>query len=64
MQPKILHILCSEPDDAVQRFIESISGGSGVSVVSLYDDGITETPVNWQRLVDDIFAHDKVICWD
>ena len=63
MQPKILHILCAEPDDTVQRFIDSISGDGGVSVVSLYDDGITHLPVDWQRLVDDIFAHEKVICW-
>ena len=63
MNIKILHILCAEPDDTVQEFIESISGVNGTSVVCLYDDGIAETPVNWKRLVDDIFAHEKVICW-
>ena len=64
MQPKILHIVCAEPDDTVQQLIESISGANGVSVVCLYDDGINRSPVNWQRLVEDIFAHEKVICWN
>jgi hypothetical protein len=64
MESKILHILCAEPDETLRQFIESISGASGVSVVCLYDDGITRAPVNWQRLVDDIFAHKKVICWN
>ena len=64
MPGKILHILSFEPDDTVQQFIESISGDSGVTVVCLYSDGITQTPVNWDRLVEDIFAHDKVICWN
>ena len=63
MNKKILHILCAEPDDTVQEFIESISGVNGVSVVCLYDDGIVGTSVNWKRLVDDIFGHEKVICW-
>jgi len=64
MEPKILHILCAEPDDTVQRFIESISGENGVNVVCLFHDGITRKPVNWERLVDDIFAHEKIICWN
>ena len=63
MSKKILHILCTEPDDTLQQFIESISGENGVNVVCLYSDAITNTPVNWERLVDDIFAHEKVICW-
>ncbi len=63
MHNKILHILCAEPDDTVQQFIESISGANGVSVICLYDDGISSPPVNWKRLVDDIFAHETVICW-
>jgi hypothetical protein len=33
------------------------------TVVNLYRDGISGAAVNWVRLVDDIFAHDKVICW-
>jgi hypothetical protein len=33
------------------------------TLVNLYRDGISGAAVNWVRLVDDIFAHDKVICW-
>ena len=40
MSKKILHILCAEPDDTVQQFIESISGETGVNVTCLYNDGI------------------------
>lgn len=29
-----------------------------LSVVVLYED-----PVDWSSLVDQIFNHDKVICW-
>lgn len=63
MHRQILHILCAEPDDTVQQFIESISGVNGVKVVCLYDDGITRAPIDWKRVVDDIFAHESVICW-
>jgi hypothetical protein len=34
-----------------------------VAVVGLYQDQITGCGVNWTRLVDDIFAYDRVICW-
>ena len=45
MTKKILHILCVEPDDTLQQFIESISGDNGVNVVCLYNDGIAKAPV-------------------
>ena len=60
---KILHILRTEPDEAVEKIIEALAGDQGATVVCLYQDGISDTPVNWHRLVDDIFSHDKVICW-
>lgn len=60
----VLHILCKEPDETVRRLIEAMSGDSGVAVVALYGDGVSQIPVNWNRLVDDIFAHQKVICWE
>ncbi len=34
-----------------------------VAVVSLYQDEISGTGVNWSRLVEDIFAYDRIICW-
>ena len=60
---KVLHILKTESDETVEQFIDAISGDEGATVVNLYRDGISDAAVNWVRLVDDIFAHDKVICW-
>ena len=60
---RVLHILKSEPDETVADAIEALTGEEGVAVVSLYRDGISATPTNWPRLVDDIFAYDQVICW-
>ena len=55
---KVLHILRTEPDETVERLIETISGEEGVTVEALYQEN-----VDWSRLVDDIFAYDKIICW-
>ena len=63
MNPRILHILRSEPDTAVGQWVERISGPDGVTVTSLYRDDVSGVPVDWDRLVEDIFAHDHVICW-
>jgi hypothetical protein len=60
---KVLHILRSEPNETVQQLIEAMSGDDGVTVAVLYRDDIARVPVNWHRLVDDIFASEKVICW-
>ena len=55
---KILHILRSEADPNVEKFIDVLSEGNESTVAPLY-----QGDVNWLRLVDDIFSHDKVICW-
>lgn len=55
---KVLHILKSEPDDTVEKLCEETSATHTASVIPLY-----EGQVNWPGLVDDIFSHDKVICW-
>ncbi|MDM8544640.1 hypothetical protein QUF75_01710 [Desulfococcaceae bacterium HSG7] len=55
---KILHILRSEADPNVEKFIDVVSEGNESTVAPLY-----QGDVNWLRLVDDIFSHDKVICW-
>ena len=60
---RVLHILKSEPDETVARVIEAQSHESEVAVVSLYRDEITGHAVDWSRLVEDIFAYDRVICW-
>jgi hypothetical protein len=58
-----LHLLRSEPDDITATLIEALSHDNTATVCPLYPDAISQAPVDWDRLVDDIFNHDKVICW-
>ena len=60
---KILHLLRSVPDDTVADLITAMSGGESVTVISLYPDDVTDTAVDWNRLIDHIISHDKIICW-
>ena len=55
---KILHILRAEPDETVKEIVASTTNGDKSKTVELYSGKI-----DWSRLVDDIFSHDKVICW-
>ena len=59
---KVLHILKSEPDETIAKVIEAQSVEGEVAVVSLYRDEISGNVVDWSRLVEDIFAYDRVIC--
>ncbi len=61
--PKILHLLRSAPDDKVADLINAMSGKESASVVSLYPDDVANTPVDWSRLIEDIMAHETIICW-
>ena len=54
---KMLHILKSEPDESVEKILEAFSEEE-VTTVRLFEE-----EVDWAALVDDIFSHDKVICW-
>lgn len=55
---KILHILRTEPDETVKEMVASTTNGDQSTAVQLYKDDI-----DWSRLVDEIFSHDKIICW-
>lgn len=55
---KILEILKSSPDENVNKIIDVHKQDHDVKVVELYS-GEPDYPA----LVDDIFSHDKVICW-
>lgn len=55
---KLLHILRSEPDDLVRRFIQGMSRDRPSQEVRLY-----QGRVDYDRLVKDIFESDRVICW-
>jgi hypothetical protein len=55
---KILHILRNTPDETEQKLIELLSKDDEATVKPLFNGD-----VDWSRLVDDIFSHEKVICW-
>ena len=55
---KILHILRTEPDGTVKEIVVSTTNGDESNTAELYKGDI-----DWSRLVDDIFSHDKIICW-
>ena len=55
---KVLQIFRTEPDKNVQKLSEVVSRENEATVAVLY-----QGEVDWSKLVDDIFAHDKVICW-
>jgi hypothetical protein len=60
---KILHLLRSAPDETVAEFIAAMGREEGATVVSLYPDDVTGTPVDWRRIINDIMCHDRIICW-
>ena len=55
---KILYVLRTRPDETVEKFMQTITNGDQSQVRMLYEDKI-----DWSKLVDDIFDHDKVISW-
>lgn len=60
---KVLHILKCKPDESVARLIEASAAEDEIAVVSLYQDEVSGTAVDWSRLVKDIFVYERVICW-
>ena len=55
---KILHIQKSEPDEIVTKLMQPISEGNDVQQFELYKED-----VDYDKLVELVFNHDKVICW-
>jgi hypothetical protein len=55
---KILHIMRTQPDDMVTLFIKETSQGHDTRSVQLYQD-----PVDYDRLVQEIFDSDRVFSW-
>ena len=55
---ELLHILRSKPDDMTRKFIEGMSKKKEVREVPLYEER-----TDYDQLVKDIFAAQKVICW-
>jgi len=55
---RILHILRTEADETVKDILVSTTNGDQSKTAELYTGDI-----DWSHLVDDIFSHDKVVCW-
>lgn len=54
----VLHILKSEPDQLVQDLKEKICQTNQCKELKVYSPD-----TDWNQVVDEIFAADKVICW-
>jgi hypothetical protein len=55
---KILHIFRSQPTEQVLALVKILSEGDESDRFPLY-----EGKVDYAKLVDDIFSHDKVVSW-
>ncbi len=55
---KILHIFRTEPDETVENIVKTATNGDESKVLELYKGDI-----DWSRVVDDIFSHEKMISW-
>ncbi len=57
---KILHILKTEPDSNIKILMASLGEPQGkeTSVFALYDE-----QADYEKLIDLIFEHDKIISW-
>lgn len=55
---KILHIMKRPPDESTKKIIDAHRAGNEVAIVDLHKGG-----VSYEKLVADIFSHDKVFCW-
>ncbi len=56
---KVLHILKSEPDENTKTLMDLMSEGEETTVYPLYDDA----GADYEKLIDLIFDHDKVVSW-
>ncbi len=52
-----LHICRSEPDDQVRDLIKAMTPGE-IRRTDLYGE-----PIDYDRLVEALFSHDRVISW-
>ncbi len=55
---EVLHILKSEPEQLATDLIREICRGKDCKKIELYKGN-----VDWERVLQETFAADKVICW-
>ncbi len=54
----LLHIMKSEPDNSSKTLIDILSAGEKATVFPLYED-----QPDYEKLIDLVFEHDKIISW-
>ena len=55
---KLLHILKSEPDERARTLMDILSEGEEATEFILYEEA-----ADYEKLIDMIFEHEKVITW-
>ena len=55
---KILHILKTKPDYITKTLMDHVTSGKDVTIFRLYDE-----QVDYEKLIDLIFEHDKTVSW-
>jgi hypothetical protein len=55
---KLLHILKSEPDEVTKTLMTRLSEGNEVHELKMYNGD-----VDYDKLVELVFEHDKVVSW-
>ena len=55
---KLLHILKSDPDESARTLMGIVSEGEEATEFNLYDE-----TADYEKLIDMIFEHEKVITW-
>ena len=55
---KTLHILKTEPDNNTNTFLDIISEGEEATLFRLFEE-----QADYEKLIDLIFEHDKIISW-
>lgn len=55
---RLLHILKSEPDEDTRILMGILSEGEETNILCLYEED-----ADYERLIDMIFEHDRVISW-
>ena len=55
---RVLHIVKKAPDTSTKKIMDIQAADNQVKVIELYKGGIS-----YDKLVEDVFAHDKVFCW-
>ncbi len=55
---RILHVFKSEPDETTKTLMEPSLEGHEVQEFEMY-----KADVDYDKFIDLVFKHDKIICW-